>query len=215
MESLALRESSLTIDVGPHSLEARHRPGAGTRSAVICHPHPRYGGTQDNNVVLDARDALAEAGFGTLRFNFRGVGQSGGRFAEGLGEAEDLGPVFAALAEREPTEMHLAAYSFGAWVALRATTDGVVSPASLLLFSPPVDFMPFDGLRLPDCPCLMVVGDRDGFCALDSLDGWLRDQNTSALTRVVLPGTDHFYGGPQPGLTRAITDFVTLAGDGR
>jgi len=202
-------ELVLSIEVGPHRLEARHQPGAGKRSVVICHPHSRYGGNLDNNVVLTARDALAELGFGTLRFNFRGVGQSGGRYADGLGEAEDLGPVFAALVKREPGTVHLAAYSFGAWVALRATTDRVVSPATLMLFSPPVDFMPFDGLRLPDCPCLVVVGDRDGFCALDSLEGWLRSQDQTALTRVVLPGVDHFYGGPQPGLTRAITEFVT------
>jgi len=204
-----MSESPLTIDVGPHRLEARHRPGEGERAAVICHPHPSYGGTMDNNVVLAARDALAAAGWGTLRFNFRGVGQSGGRHAEGVGEAEDLGPVLAALADREPVEVHLAAYSFGAWVALRATTDGRVDPASLMVFSPPVDFMPFDRLRLPGCPCLLVVGDRDEFCGLGSLDGWLSGQDTAAVTKVVLPGTDHFYGGPQPGLTSAITDFVT------
>lgn len=204
-----MSESSLTIDVGSHRLEARHQPGAGERAAVICHPHPRYGGSMDNNVVLAARDALAAAGFGTLRFNFRGVGGSGGRHAEGLGEAEDLGPVFAALTEREPGEVHLAAYSFGAWVALRATTDGRVTPASLMLFSPPVDFMPFGGLRLPDCPCLVVVGDRDEFCGLGSLDDWLNGQDTAALTKVVLPGGDHFYGGPDLSLKSAITDFVT------
>jgi alpha/beta superfamily hydrolase len=202
-------ETPLTIDVGPHRLEARHGPGVGAHAAVICHPHPRYGGTLDNNVVRAARDALAAAGFGTLRFNFRGVGASTGQFADGIGEARDLEAVFAALGKQEPkTALHLAAYSFGAWVALRAVTDGIVAPASLLLFSPPVDFMPFDGLRLPRCPCLVVVGDRDDFCARRSLDAWLAGQDTAELTRVVLPGGDHFYGGQEPALRRAITAFV-------
>ncbi len=203
-----MTEAQWTVDVGPHGLQALHQPGAGERAAVICHPHPRYGGTMDNNVVLAARDALVAEGFGTLRFNSRGVGKSGGRYNDGQGEAQDLKPLLAALAEREPVTAHLAAYSFGAWVALRATTDGLVSPASLMLFSPPVDFMPFDGLRLPDCPCLVVVGDRDEYCALASLDDWLGGQDTTALTRNVLPGGDHFYGSTGPGLKRAITEFV-------
>jgi uncharacterized protein len=203
-----MSESKLTIQVGSHSLEARHQRGAGHRTAVICHPHPRYGGTLDNNVVVTARDALADAGFGTLRFNFRGVGDSGGRYADGQGEAQDLEPVLGALAEREPGQIHLAAYSFGAWVALRATTDGLVAPATLMLFSPPVDFMPFDDLRLPESPCLVVVGDRDEYCGLASLDNWLRGQDTTRLTKIVLPGGDHFYGGASPGLKHAITDFV-------
>ncbi len=204
-----MSESQVTIQVGSHTLEARYQQGAGTRAAVICHPHPRYGGNMDNNVVMTALDALAAAGFGTLRFNSRGVGASGGRYADGRGEAEDLEPLLANLAEREPGQIHLAAYSFGAWVALRATTERLVAPASLMLFSPPVDFMPFDDLRLPDCPSLVVVGDRDETCGLASLDDWLRDQNTDALTRIVLPGGDHFYGGAGSGLRHAITDFVT------
>ncbi len=201
-------ETSLTIDVGSHRLVGRFQSGAGSRGAVICHPHPEYGGTMDNNVVLAARDGLAAAGFATLRFNTRGVGGSGGRYADGVGEAADLGPVVAALTAEQAGEAHLAAYSFGAWVALRAVTDDRVTPTSLMLFSPPVDFMPFDGLRLPDCRCLIVVGDRDEFCALGSLDRWLQKQDTSRLTKVVLPGVDHFYGAGGTALKDAIADFV-------
>lgn len=210
-----MAESPFDIDVGPHRLVGRYQDGAGGRAAVICHPHPSYGGSMDNNVVISARDTLAEAGFATLRFNFRGVGGSGGKHADGVGEAEDLGPIMAALASQSGAEVHLAAYSFGAWVALRATTEGVVAPASVMLFSPPVDFMPFDALALPGCPCLIVVGDRDEFCGLDSLEAWLGAQDTARVSQRVLRGVDHFYGGGEAGLAGAITDFVTAAGDGR
>jgi alpha/beta superfamily hydrolase len=201
-----MAEITLMVDVGDHALEARHQPGAGERAVILCHPHPQYGGSMDNNVVLTARDALAALGFGTLRFNFRGVGRSGGSHAEGLGEADDLAPLLEDLAGRDGAEVHLAGYSYGAWVALQAIRGGL-APASLLLFSPPVDFMPFENLRLPDIDCLITVGDRDEYCAVSSLKRWLGD-HTDRLRQVVLPGGDHFYWGQEAALTRAITAFV-------
>jgi len=202
-------ETALMIDVGDHALEARHQPGAGEQAVVICHPHPQYGGSMDNNVVLAARDALAALGYGTLRFNFRGVGRSGGTHAQGQGEADDLAPVMKELAEREGAEVHLAGYSYGAWVALRAL-QGNLAPASLLLFSPPLDFVPFEDLRLPDVDCLITCGDRDEYCAIPSLETWLADQpHPGRLRRVILPGGDHFYWGQEAALRRAVTEFAS------
>ncbi|MFH2005194.1 MAG: alpha/beta fold hydrolase [bacterium] len=204
-----MAETALMIDVGDHALEARYQPGAGARAIVLCHPHPQYGGSMDNNVVLAARDALGALGFGTLRFNFRGVGRSGGAQATGLGEADDLAPLLEDLAARDADEVHLAGYSYGAWVALQALRGGL-TPASLLLFSPPLDFLPFEDLRLPDADCLITVGDRDEYCAAPSLQRWLDLQpGTDRLTQVVLPGGDHFYWGQEGALKRAITEFAS------
>ena len=91
--------------------------------------------------------------------------------------------------------------------ALKATAESA-PPASLLLFSPPVDFMPFDELRLPDTTCLITLGDRDEFCALASLEGWLAKQPRERVQRIVLKGGDHFYRGQETALKQAITEFV-------
>ena len=200
-------EQALVLHTGSISLEARYAPGSRGEVMILCHPHPEYGGCMDNNVVLAAREALSAQGFGTLRFNFRGVGRSGGRYAQGVGEAEDLAWIAKDLADREPVTVHVAAYSFGAWVALRALKNGM-QPASLLLFSPPVDFMPFDDLCPPDAPCLITLGDRDEYCAVSSLEDWLGKHPGARPHPTVLPGGDHFYRGQEAALKKVITRFV-------
>ena len=106
-------------------LEARIEdpvPAGEPRSAVgvVCHPHPLHGGTMQNKVVHTVARAMQEAGAATVRFNFRGVGQSGGRYAAGAGEVDDAAAVI------EWTRRHfdcdalwLAGFSFGAAVALQ------------------------------------------------------------------------------------------------
>jgi len=96
-------------------------PGAaGISYAVVCHPHPLYGGTMDNKVVTTVARALQDAGMPTLRFNFRGVGASDGAFDQGSGETADADAVAAWGAERWPGRtLVIAGFSFGAYVALR------------------------------------------------------------------------------------------------
>ena len=96
-------------------------PGAeGSGAAVICHPHPLFGGTLHNKVVHAAAEALVAAGLPTLRFNFRGVGGSGGAHDNGRGEQGDLQAVLDHVEARFPGRpLVLAGYSFGAYVALR------------------------------------------------------------------------------------------------
>jgi pimeloyl-ACP methyl ester carboxylesterase len=92
----------------------------GSTVAVICHPHPIFGGSMHNKVVHAAAEALAGLGMPVVRFNFRGVGRSAGRHDGGRGETDDLKVVLDDLAARFPGAPILAAgYSFGAWVALR------------------------------------------------------------------------------------------------
>jgi alpha/beta superfamily hydrolase len=108
------------IPVAHGQLEAILRaPEAPRAAAVVCHPHPRGGGTMNNNVVYRLAKALVEGGVAALRFNFRGVGASTGAYAEGIGEEEDARAALDFLAARHPDlPLWMAGFSFGARVGL-------------------------------------------------------------------------------------------------
>ena len=109
-----------TIPVAHGHLEVIVRePEAPVAAAVVCHPHPRGGGTMNNNVVYRLAKALVEGGVATLRFNFRGVGASTGEYDEGRGEEDDARDALAFLRARHPTlPLWMAGFSFGARVGL-------------------------------------------------------------------------------------------------
>jgi alpha/beta superfamily hydrolase len=108
------------VPVAHGQLEAIVRePAAPTAAVVVCHPHPRGGGTLNNNVVYRLAKALVDGGAATLRFNFRGVGASTGAYAEGIGEEDDARAAIDFLRERHPTlPLWVAGFSFGARVGL-------------------------------------------------------------------------------------------------
>ena len=204
-------ETPVTIPEGQITLEGLHQPGNGLEAAVICHPHPVYGGNMENYVVSVLQEVLEEWGWGTLRFNFRGVGGSGGRHDGGRGEVDDLLAAVEYLAGRGVQTLHLAAYSYGVWIGLKALQKGL-QPASAILVSPPLDFFDFTGLGLPAAPCLITAGDRDSFCAPGSLEKWLAAQareKKRAEVRI-LPGCDHFYWNRGDFLAARVTEFLRL-----
>ena len=120
-------------------IEAPERPQGPV--CVICHPHPQYGGTLDNKVVYTLARAANDLDAIAVRFNFRGVGRSGGQFGQGVGEVDDLLAVVAwARSEYPDKPLHLAGFSFGSGVALRGHV--AVDAASLLLVAPPAGLGP-------------------------------------------------------------------------
>jgi uncharacterized protein len=165
----------------------------------------------DNNVVLAVQAAFQEQGWSVVRFNFRGVGRSGGEYADGVGEREDLQAVCRFLRDQtgELDTLCVVGYSFGAWVVLGAIAGGLAVDC-LILVSPPLDFIQFDALRLPSVPCLITLGERDDFCRVASLDAWLKDQPETGSQRnvVLVPGGDHFYWGKEGLLKDEIKSFV-------
>lgn len=203
-----MNESNLSIPVSDGvSLEARLHVGDRGRGALLCHPHPLYGGNMDNNVVLAARSALVELGYSTLRFNFRGVGLSSGVHG-GDSASLDVEAAFDTLKRHDSAceGVHVVAYSYGAWAALRCFAAGLEA-ASAALISPPVSFpeLDFAGLSPPSCPTIVVVGDSDAYCSTAALDGWLSGRE--AAERVLLEGVDHFYWGGEAGLHKALVEF--------
>ena len=118
-------EEEVSIPGPGISLEGRLSVGAAPGGAVITHPHPLFGGTMANNVVLTAVRALAARGMSALRFNFRGVGRSTGVYGGGVDEEEDVAAALAFLKSRTPGPHYVIGYSFGAAVAGRALHPGI------------------------------------------------------------------------------------------
>jgi hypothetical protein len=144
----------------------------------------------DNPVVAAIRLAFRRQGFTTLRFSFRGVGESAGRQGRGVDERHDVHAAIAHLQALGVTEVDLAGYSFGSWV-----NAGVESGyRRMVMVSPPVAFMRFEeGLHLPNLS-LVVAGDRDDFAPVLALQTACRGWNPQAALEIV-PGADHFFGG--------------------
>lgn len=153
-------------------------PDAATPIAVVCHPHPLYGGTMDNKVVHTVARAFVELGVLTLRFNFRGVGRSEGRFDKGVGEADDLLAAVAWLRARfGQSPLWLAGFSFGAFVACSAHRRA--GAERLLLVAPPVEMFEF-GDRCDDVevPWMVIQGGADEVVAADSVARWVASQSS-------------------------------------
>ncbi|HST44975.1 MAG TPA: alpha/beta fold hydrolase, partial [Luteimonas sp.] len=135
--------------------------------------------------------ALRELGATTIRFNFRGVGLSEGRYDGGVGELDDLRAVATWLrAQRPQAVTWLAGFSFGAYVSLRAAAE--LRPALLISIAPPVGRWDFSSVVLPDCPWLVVQGDADEVVDPDAVAAWLEARKAEA-DLVRMPGTSHFF----------------------
>jgi alpha/beta superfamily hydrolase len=174
---------------------------------VVCHPHPLHGGTMQNKVVHTTARAMQEAGAATVRFNFRGVGQSAGRYDGGTGELGDALTVVAWARARFACEtLWLAGFSFGAAVALQAAVRGA-RPRKLVTIAPPVGRIITDPVPRPDCEWLVVQGDRDELVDVELVRKWVGGYDP-APALLVLPGAEHFFHGRLIELREAIVRFL-------
>ena len=186
-------------------------PRGGT---VVCHPHPVYGGTMDNRIVYRSAKAAAAAGFASLRFNFRGVGQSTGQFDHGLGEQEDVVAALSWLKGRYPAlPLALIGYSFGAWVGLRV---GFAEPnVSLMVgIAPPLDLYPMEFLEHNPKPSLFIVGTEDEFCSKESISR-LKPRLPATSSLKLLDGADHFFSEQTENVQELISEFFNTLPAGR
>ncbi|MBU0515070.1 MAG: alpha/beta fold hydrolase [Proteobacteria bacterium] len=192
---------------GPPDLEGRLGRGSSPRSLLITHPHSQFGGSMDNNVVWALAEAAQKQGCGWLRFNFRGVGRSEGRFDHGRGEADDVRHALAFLAGQGGADVVLAGYSFGAWVAA-GVNDPHPRPTATILIAPPEGFLSMDRPRNFEPPILVIAGDNDQFCPRPLLENLLvRLQEPRRLE--VLSGVDHFFAGAEGKVIDLVTEFLS------
>ena len=165
--------------------------------AVLCHPHPLHGGTMDNKVVQTLARALVQLGYTCVRFNFRGIGQSQGRWDAGQGEVDDALAVVAAH-QTAGVPLVLAGFSFGAYVASQAATRLATPAERLVLVGPAV--VNFTVAPVPT-DTLVVHGEVDDVVPLSAVFDWARPQ---ALPVTVLPGAGHFFHGQLPVLKHIV-----------
>ena len=159
--------------------------------AIVCHPLPTEGGSMHNKVVTMAARALRESGVTTLRFNFRGVGQSEGTFDDGDGELDDLRAVCAwARAQHPDKALWLAGFSFGAWIALRGA--GELDAAALISIAPPVGRSWDFDIAVPAIPWLVIQGDADEIVEPGAVYAWV-EALPQAPEVVRIPDASHFF----------------------
>ena len=202
-------EEHITFAVGDISLEGLFSSPQAPPSigAVICHPHPQYGGEMRNNVVSALTAAFQAAGFATLRFNFRGVGQSGGSHGEGEAEVEDVKAAVTELLNRQAVStVVVAGYSFGSSVGLRAGAEDD-RVRKLIGVALPIGFRDPSFLLTANKPTLLISGDNDNFSPIPGLQELL-EKMPEPKKLVTLPGVDHFFWGQEGAVAKAAVEFL-------
>lgn len=180
------------------------------RVAVICHPHPLQGGTMTNKVVHMLAKSFNELGVPAIRFNYRGVGASGGSYDEGNGETDDaLAVIDWALARWPGAELWLGGFSFGGAVAIRAASRR--DTGRLVTVAPAVHRIPVDAAHLPTCPWLLVQGDNDELVDVGEIQQWMATL-AAPPQLALLPGVDHFFHGRMNELRERVIQWVRQGG---
>lgn len=191
-----------------HQSEQKNAP-----TAIVLHPNPLHGGTMNNKVAYNLYHSFVRNGFSVLRFNFRGVGRSQGKFDHGVGELTDAATAldWAQMQNPDASAYWVSGFSFGAWVAMqllmrRPEIEGFVA------ISPPVNI--YDFSFLTPCPAsgLIIQGDNDSVVSEESVsklnDKLAKQRNISVDYRVV-PGADHFFRETMDQMNAHIDDYLT------
>lgn len=194
------KQTQVTIDGTAGKIEAQLEEGkaggpfsTSAYVAVICHPHPLYGGTMDNKVVSTLVRIYRELGITSLRFNFRGVGASEGEHDEARGEVDDLCRVSEWLLAQYPkSQLLLAGFSFGSAVVAAASERMPV--AHMIVVAPPVTRYSYAPQGVFACPVTLVLGGRDELVEVEVVLTWLESLDCSVET-IVIPEASHFFHG--------------------
>jgi len=189
-----------------------HSPNAKPAiAAVVCHPHPLFGGTMHNKVVYQVARTLDRVGVPSLRFNFRGVGLSAGKHDRGHGERADVRAALDFVAAEFPdVPLLVAGFSFGCWVGLRVgSEDSRVT--ELVGVGPPVNDSDFSYLAKTEKPRLFILGEKDQYGSPEQLEKLIAtfpkpvQRETKA---VIVPGADHFFVGQLNEVDAALSTWL-------
>jgi len=185
--------------------------GAGPFPAVIvCHPHPLYGGSMDNNVVNSLSETLTQAALVSFKFNFRGVGGSQGEFDQAIGEQEDVKAAISFIStvkEVDSERIGLAGYSAGAGFAFPVgfNDDRIRALAAV---SPPLSMFDFDFLKSCPKPKILISGSRDELIPIGQFLEFCQNLPEPKECESI-GGADHFWWAYESGLAAKVTAFFT------
>ncbi|WP_374650584.1 alpha/beta hydrolase [Dongia sp.] len=203
---------------GPEGrLEGRYQQASTPNApiALMLHPHPQHGGTMNNKVVYSLYQTFQQRGFSVLRFNFRGVGRSQGKFDRGEGELSDAAAALDWLQTWNPNapQCWIAGFSFGAWIGMqllmrRPEISGFISVA------PPANI--YDFSFLAPCPSsgLVIQGDQDSVVPQESVQKLvtkLTHQRGIKIDYQIVPGASHFFTEHLDQLTRICDTYLDTA----
>lgn len=201
-----MTEKHIFFQSGTLRLEGLLERMPGEQAMIMAHPHPLYGGNMHNPVVAAVLSAYLRKGYSTLRFNFRGVGQSEGQYSEGIGEQEDVRSALTFLAEQGLTRFDLGGYSFGAWVC----ASGLKSWTRVQRFgmvSPPVAVMSFDFFPFDKRVAWIIGAEGDDIAPPAMIREQIPLWNPDVIFKVI-KGSDHFYGGQTQEIETLVGAFL-------
>ncbi len=179
-------------------------------AVIVCHPHPLYGGSMDNNVVNSISETLAQASFASLKFNFRGVGASQGEFGQEIGGQEDVEAAISfvtAVKEIDAKRIGLAGYSAGAGFGFPVGFKDARVKA-LAAVSPPLSMFDFDFLGNCRKPKLLISGSRDDLTRTKQILEFCQKLPEPKECEII-EGADHFWWGYESDLADKVTAFFT------
>ena len=163
--------------------------------AVLCHPHPLYGGTMHDGVLNAMHNGFFASGCSTLRFNFRGVGNSIGDHDQGEGEIDDVRAAVAFLQSQGASRIVLAGYSFGAVMCLKVHDS--LSPEAMVLVAPPVQML--GNFDAPTVSSLVILGSEDEIVEVSTTANVFVNSSVE-----ILQGSDHFFMGAHDEIERLV-----------
>jgi alpha/beta superfamily hydrolase len=194
--------TELSIEGPAGILQERLSDAHSDVAAILCHPHPLYGGSMDDRVLGALELAFEQANVASLKFNFRGVGASAGSHDEGLGELEDLMAVSEWLrANTSYSKLILSGYSFGGSIVLGAC--GMIDCEKLILVAPAIGFA--GPAEPPKIGGLAILAERDQFVSVEKAQEWFDGTN---MLVDVLPGVDHSFFGGHDRITEKVAQFL-------
>ncbi len=203
-------EKKITFSSGQLLLEGRYNQLSASHGAIITHPHPLYGGDMTNPVVESMAGCFSKKMYSTLRFNFRGVGESEGQYDEGIGEQSDILAAVDFLCRQGLTAIYLVGYSYGAWV-LAGIEELPVEITGEIFVSPPLALLPYASeLNIPLLK-LVITGEEDEIAPVELIRKNLGNWNSEAQLEIV-DFADHFYYGCFSALEKVVTDFLSIPG---
>ena len=200
-------DSPITIECKNIKLEGVLNKNSSQKAVIISHPHPVYGGNMDSPVVMTIADSFFEKGFTTLRFNFRGTGNSTGAFDNGNGEQEDVRAAVTRLVEAGYKWICLAGYSFGARINASVVSKGCEIKDHIMV-SPPVGFMDFDPVKKMPSTGLIVTGANDEIAPVDLIQNYIHRWKITVRYEII-ENCDHFYSGCLSRLKEILTGYLS------